>query len=409
LIPLFELEVLKNIRSDFPLLKRKVNNKDLVYFDNAASTQKPAQVIKAINDLYSNYYSNIHRGVHTLSRESTEVFEQTRKKVAAFIGADEKEIVFTAGTTDGINLVASGISIPKGSEIILSTLEHHSNILPWQLWCEKNEGKLRILELNAEGKLAIEKLPSLLSEKTAVVAVTQVSNSLGIVNPLEKIIPVIRKFNKNIHILVDGAQTVAHMPVNVKKLDCDYFVFSGHKMYAPTGTGVLYGKKEKLESLQLSRSGGGTIKQVSFDKTEYAEVPLKFEPGTPNIEGIIGLGAAIDYINEVGMSYISEHEHQLLKYTLEHLKEINEIELYGASNENAGIVSFNVKGQHPFDVGTLLDMQGVAVRTGHHCCQPLMKHFVIPGTVRASFGVYNTQEEVDLFIAALKKTISMLK
>jgi cysteine desulfurase/selenocysteine lyase len=409
LIPLFELEVLKNIRNDFPLLKRKVNNKDLVYFDNAASTQKPAQVIKAINDLYSNYYSNIHRGVHTLSRESTEVFEQTRKKVAAFIGADEKEIIFTSGTTDGINLVASGISIPKEAEIILSALEHHSNILPWQLWCEKNGGKLRILELNAEGQLAIEKLPSLLNEKTALVAITQVSNSLGIVNPLEKIIPVIRNFNKNIHILIDGAQTVAHMSVDVKKLDCDYFVFSGHKMYAPTGTGVLYGKKEKLESLQLSRSGGGTIKQVSFEKTEYAEVPLKFEPGTPNIEGIIGLGAAIDYINEVGMAYISEHEHQLLKYALDHLKEITEVELYGVSNENAGIVSFNVKGNHPFDVGTLLDKQGIAVRTGHHCCQPLMKHFGIPGTVRASFGIYNTQEEVDLFIAALKKTILMLK
>jgi cysteine desulfurase/selenocysteine lyase len=396
------------IRADFPILKREVNKNKLVYFDNGATTQKPLAVINSIVSYYSEHNSNIHRGVHTLSREATELFEKARRTVAGFINATEGEIVFTAGTTDSINIVASGLTIPQGSEIIVSQLEHHSNILPWQLWCEKNNGKLNVLPINTDGSLQLDKLKALVTSKTAVVALTHVSNTLGVINPIKDIVKQIRDINPNTIILIDGAQSVPHIKIDVKELDADFFVFSGHKLYAPTGTGVLYGKSDALNKLKLSRSGGGTIKTVTFQKTEYVDGPLRFEPGTPNVEGVLGLAAAINYINEIGIDKLASYEHELLTYAQSKLNEIKEVEIYANHLNKAAVISFNVKGQHPFDVGTLLDKYGIAVRTGHHCTQPLMSFFNIPGTIRASFAVYNTKEEIDHFIEKLKKVITML-
>lgn len=395
-----------NIRNDFPILSRKINGKALVYFDNGATTQKPKQVIDAIVNYYSEHNANIHRGVHTLSREATELFEQARKIVAGFINADQEDIVFTAGTTDSINIVANGLDLPQGSEIIVSKMEHHSNILPWQMWCERNNGKLKVLPINNDGTLQIKKLEELITPATKLIALTHVSNTLGVINPVEEIIRIAR-LNKLL-VLIDGAQSVPHLKIDVKKLDADFFVFSGHKVYAPTGTGVLWMNKRWMNHLQLSRSGGGTIKTVSFEKTEYVEGALRFEPGTPNIEGVIGLAAAINYINAIGIEKIAKHEHTLLKYATERLNELPEVEIYANHLEKAAVISFNVKGAHPFDVGTLLDKYGIAVRTGHHCTQPLMQHYNIPGTVRASFAMYNTLEEVNVFIEALTKSIKML-
>lgn len=395
-----------NIRNDFPILSRKINGKALVYFDNGATTQKPKQVIDAIVNYYSEHNANIHRGVHTLSREATELFEQARKTVAGFINADQEEIVFTAGTTDSINIVANGLDLPQGSEIIVSEMEHHSNILPWQMWCERNNGKLKVLPINDDGTLQIKKLEELITPATKLIALTHVSNTLGVINPVEEIIKT-AKLNKLL-VLIDGAQSVPHLKIDVKKLDADFFVFSGHKVYAPTGTGVLWMNKKWLSKLQLSRSGGGTIKTVSFEKTEYVEGALRFEPGTPNIEGVIGLAAAINYVSAIGIEKIAKHEHTLLKYATERLNELPEVEIYANHLEKAAVISFNVKGAHPFDVGTLLDKYGIAVRTGHHCTQPLMQHYNIPGTVRASFAMYNTLEEVNVFIEALTKSIKML-
>lgn len=401
------LEVTK-IRADFPILKREVNKNKLVYFDNGATTHKPLAVINSIVNYYTEHNSNIHRGVHTLSREATELFEKARKTVSAFIYAKETEIVFTAGTTDSINIVASGIQIPQGSEIIVSQLEHHSNILPWQLWCERNNGKLNVLPINSDGTLQLDKLKDLITSKTAVVALTHVSNTLGTINPVKDIIKQIRQLNPNTIILIDGAQSVPHIKIDVKDLDADFFVFSGHKIYAPTGTGVLYGKEEQLSKLKLSRSGGGTIKTVSFERTEYVDGPLRFEPGTPNIEGVLGLAEAINYINTIGIETLASYEHDLLSYAQSQLSEINEVEIYANHLNKAAVISFNVKGQHPFDVGTLLDKYGIAVRTGHHCTQPLMSFYKIPGTIRASFAIYNTKEEIDYFVEKLKKVITML-
>ncbi|MFO0356151.1 MAG: aminotransferase class V-fold PLP-dependent enzyme [Sphingobacteriaceae bacterium] len=401
------LEITK-IRADFPILKREVNKNKLVYFDNGATTHKPLAVINSIVNYYTEHNSNIHRGVHTLSREATELFEKARKTVSAFINAKETEIVFTAGTTDSINIVASGIQIPQGSEIIVSQLEHHSNILPWQLWCERNNGKLNVLPINSDGTLQLDKLKDLITSKTAVVALTHVSNTLGTINPVKDIIKQIRQLNPNTIILIDGAQSVPHIKIDVKDLDADFFVFSGHKIYAPTGTGVLYGKEEQLSKLKLSRSGGGTIKTVSFERTEYVDGPLRFEPGTPNIEGVLGLAEAINYINTIGIETLASYEHDLLSYAQSQLSEINEVEIYANHLNKAAVISFNVKGQHPFDVGTLLDKYGIAVRTGHHCTQPLMSFYKIPGTIRASFAIYNTKEEIDYFVEKLKKVITML-
>lgn len=394
------------IRNDFPILKRTVNSKPLVYFDNGATTQKPKQVIDAIVKYYSEQNANIHRGVHTLSREATELYEEARKTIANFINAGIEEIVFTAGTTDSINLVSGGLDFPEGSEIIVTELEHHSNILPWQQWCKKNNGTLKVLPINDQGMLQVKELEKLISPYTRLIAVAHVSNTLGVINPIEDIIK-IAKLN-NIPVLLDGAQSVPHMKINVKNIDADFFVFSGHKMYAPTGTGVLWMSKKWLNTLQLSRSGGGTIKTVSFEKTEYVEGALRFEPGTPNIEGVLGLAEAIKYMNHVGIDKIAKHEHTLLKYATELLNEFNEVDIYANHLDKAAVISFNVKGAHPFDVGTLLDKYGIAVRTGHHCTQPLMNRFKIPGTIRASFGMYNTLEEINIFIEALQKSIKML-
>lgn len=394
------------IRNDFPILNRMVNGKPLVYFDNGATTQKPKQVIEAIVNYYTNQNSNIHRGVHTLSREATVLFEESRKTVAQFINASEEEIVFTAGTTDSINIVASGLNLPKGSEIIITELEHHSNILPWQLWCEKNHGKLKVIPIEEDGTLDEGLLESLINSNTRVLAITHVSNTLGVINPVEALIKIAKQYN--LIVLIDGAQSTPHLKINVKELGADFFVFSGHKIYAPTGTGVLWMDKKWFDTLQLSRSGGGTIKTVTFEKTDYVEGALRFEPGTPNIEGVIGLAAAVKYINSVGIDKISKHEHTLLKYATEKLNEFPEVEIYANHLDKAAVISFNVKGAHPFDVGTLLDKYGVAVRTGHHCTQPLMARYKIPGTVRVSFGMYNTFEEINVFIEALQKSIKML-
>ncbi len=394
------------IRKDFPILSKTINGKPLIYFDNGATTQKPKAVIDALVKYYSEQNANIHRGVHTLSREATILFEEARKNVAKFIGASEEELIFTAGTTDGINIVASGLNLPGGSEIIVTEMEHHSNILPWQLWCERNNGKLKFIPLNKDGTLQVEKLNELITPNTKVLAITHVSNTLGIINPVKELVKTAKE--KGLIVLIDGAQSVPHMKVNVQELGADFFVFSGHKVYAPTGVGVLWMNKNWISKLQLVKAGGGTIKTVSFEKTEYADGTLRFEPGTPNIEGVIGLAAAIHYVNAIGIESISNHEHTLLEHATKQLNEIKEVEIYGNTKNKAGVISFNVKGAHPFDVGTLLDKYGIAVRTGHHCTQPLMSCLHIPGTVRASFAMYNTLEEVDQFIEALKKSIKML-
>ncbi len=394
------------IRKDFPILSKTINGKPLIYFDNGATTQKPKTVIDALVKYYSEQNANIHRGVHTLSREATILFEAARNTVSHFINATEDEIVFTAGTTDGINIVANGLNLPEGSEIIVSEMEHHSNILPWQLWCEKNNGTLKVIPIDGDGKLQVKKLSELITPQTKLIAVTQVSNTLGVINDVEAVIK-IAKFHQ-IPVLIDGAQSVPHMKIDVKQLGADFFVFSGHKLYAPTGIGVLWMDKKWFKKLHVSKVGGGTIKTVTFEKTEYVDGPMRFEPGTPNIEGVVGLAAAINYLNAVGMDKISKHEHTLLKYATERLNEIPEVEIYANHLDKAAVISFNVKGAHPFDVGTLLDKYGIAVRTGHHCTQPLMKHFNIPGTVRASFAMYNTLEEVNQFIEALQKSIKML-
>lgn len=402
---------IQKIRKDFPILTRTVNGKPLIYFDNGATTQKPQQVIDSIVKYYSEQNANIHRGVHTLSREATVLFEESRKTTAQFLNAEVEEIVFTQGTTDSINLVANGLNylnLPKGSEIVVTEMEHHSNILPWQLWCERNGGVLKVIPFNEDGSLQLDKLSALLSSKTVLVAITQVSNTLGVINPVKEIVTKVKTYNPNILTLIDGAQSAPHLKINVKDLGADFFVFSGHKVYAPTGIGVLWMKDQLITSYPMSRTGGGTIKTVTFNKTEYVDGALRFEAGTPNIEAVLGLAEAIKYVHTIGIENIAGYEHQLLKHATEKLNEIEGIEIYANHLNKAAVISFNVKGAHPFDVGTLLDKYGVAVRTGHHCTQPLMQHYNIPGTVRASFAVYNMIEEIDTFIDALKKSIRLL-
>lgn len=394
------------IRNDFPILSKTINGKSLIYFDNGATTQKPKQVIESLVKYYSEQNANIHRGVHTLSRDATTLFENARKTVAQFIGADETELIFTSGTTDSINILAMGLNLKPGSEIIVTEMEHHSNILPWQLWCEKNNGVLKIIPINIDGTLQVEKLNELISPKTAIIALAHVSNTLGVINPVKKIIDIAKQ--NNIPILLDGAQSIPHLKIDVKELDVDYFAFSGHKLYGPTGIGALYVKNSLLNNLNISKSGGGTIKTVSFEKTEYVDGPMRFEPGTPNIEGVIGLAEAVKYINSKDIESISAHEHSLLKYATNQLNAIPEVEIYANHLNKAAVISFNVKNTHPFDVGTLLDKYGIAVRTGHHCTQPLMKKFGIQGTIRASFGMYNTIEEINIFLESLSKSIKML-
>jgi cysteine desulfurase/selenocysteine lyase len=401
---------IQKIREQFPILNQKINKHDLIYFDNGATTQKPLRVINCVSDFYKTSNANIHRGVHTLSRTATTLFEEARKTIATHFNVkNEQQIVFTAGTTDGINIVANGLAkkhLQRGDEIIVATYEHHSNILPWQLWASENDGHLKVIPLREDQSLDLTALENLISNKTKLIALAQVSNTLGVITDLEKITTLAKKHN--IPVMLDGAQSAPHMPVNLKKLNVDFFVCSAHKIYGPTGVGLLYLSEKWLTDLPVSKPGGGTIKTVSFDKTDYAEGALRFEPGTPDISGVIGFAEAIRFVDEIGMDAIFAHEHELVQYAQSQLNSIPEVIIYGQSNNKAGVISFNIKNHHPFDVWTLLDKYGIAVRTGHHCTQPLMQCLNIAGTVRISFAIYNTKEEVDFFIEKLKKVIMML-
>ncbi|MFO8146099.1 MAG: cysteine desulfurase [Gillisia sp.] len=401
---------LEHIRQDFPILKRKINGYPLVYFDNAATSQTPKQVIDTIVDYYSNYNSNIHRGVHTLSQEATDKYEGARKKIQQhFNAANPYEIIFTSGTTHGINLVAHGFTsiLKKGDEVLISALEHHSNIVPWQMLCEKTGAILKVIPMNENGELILAEYEKLLSSKTKMVFVNHVSNALGTVNPIKKIID--KAHEVGAVILVDGAQAAPHIKADVQALDVDFYVVSAHKMCGPTGVGILYGKEKWLKKLPPYQGGGEMIATVSFEKTTYADLPHKFEAGTPNICGGIAFGAALDYMNEIGFPEIAEYEHQLLEYATKKLLDIEGVKIYGVSEQKTAVISFNIEGIHPYDIGTIIDKLGIAVRTGHHCAQPIMDFYKIPGTVRASFSFYNTMEEIDFFIEALKRAKAMLE
>lgn len=401
----------EKIRKDFPILSRTVNGKPLVYFDNGATAQKPKAVIDVLTHYYEFQNSNIHRGVHTLSREMTTLYEEARQTIQKHINAKQPhEVIFTRGTTESINFVAEclgKIVINEGDEIIITQMEHHSNIVPWQLLCEEKKAILKYIPINQEGQLILEELPKLLSSKTKVVAFTEISNTLGIINPVKEIIKIVRSLSSAC-VLIDGAQAVPHLKPDVQDLDCDFYVFSGHKLFGPTGVGILYAKEEWLNKFPPYQSGGGTIKTVTMEKTEFAESPLKFEAGTPHIEGGIGLAAAIDYVNAIGMDNIYQYEEELLNYATQRINEIDDVHIYGKGKNKASVLSFNVGNIHPFDIGTLLDKYAIAVRSGHHCTQPLHQFFNVPGSVRASFAFYNTKEEIDLFIEALKKSIRLL-
>ncbi|MDB4534483.1 cysteine desulfurase [Vicingaceae bacterium] len=398
------------IRSDFPILSREVNGKPLVYLDNGASSQKPKQVIDVISHYYEYENSNIHRGIHTLSQEATNAYEESRKTVQAFINAEhDHEVIFTAGTTESINLVASSFGkkfLKEGDEIIISTMEHHSNIVPWQMICEEREAILKVVPINDKGEFLMKEFEQLLSEKTKLVAVTHVSNTLGTINPVKEIIE--KAHHKGALVLIDGAQAVPHKKVDVQELDCDFYVFSGHKMFAPTGVGILYGKESILNDLPPYQGGGDMIKTVTFEKTTYNCLPHKMEAGTPNISGGIALAAAINYMNSVGIDKIEAYEAELLTYATEQIKQIEGVRIIGEADQKASVLSFLVEGTHPSDIGMIIDKLGVAIRTGHHCTEPLMNRFDIPGTARASFAFYNTFEEIDTFITALKRAIKML-
>ena len=403
-------------KADFPILNELVHGRKLVYLDNAATTQKPQVVLDAITEAYSHWNANVHRGVHHLSQVATQKHEEAREKVAQLIHAQSsEEIIFTKGTTDSLNMLARSFGdamIKEGDEIIVSHLEHHSNIVPWQMLCERKGAVLKVIPLREDLSLDIEAFKGLLSEKTRLVSVAHVSNVLGIVNPIEEVIRLAHE--KGVAVCVDGAQSVPHLAMDVQRLDCDFLVFSAHKMYGPTGLGVLYGKKEWLDKLPPAEGGGEMIEHVSFEKTTYNVLPYKFEAGTPNYVGSYAFGKAIDYVQAIGLEQIAAHEHALTEYIEQELSKINQVHVYAAGREKAGAVSFNVYRAdgaliHPFDVGVLLDRQGVAVRTGHHCAEPLIDYLGVPGTVRASVGLYNTKEDIDTFIAALKKAIMMLE
>ncbi len=398
------------IRADFPILKREVNGKPLVYLDNGATTQKPSSVINSIVHYYTDMNSNVHRGVHYLSQISTDAFEVTRKKVQAFIhAAEDKEIIITKGTTDGINLIATCYGrafIHEGDEIIISAMEHHSNIVPWQMLCDEKGCKIRVIPMNDKGELDMDAYSNLFNEKTKLVAVTYVSNSLGTINPVRKMISIAH--GHGAVVLVDAAQAVQHIQIDVQKLDVDFLVFSGHKMYGPTGVGVLYGKEELLNAMPPYQGGGDMIKEVTFEETTYNELPFKFEAGTPNIEAGICLNEAIDYINSIGLENIEAYEHDLLQYATEKLAEIPGMRFIGTAEQKCSVISFVIDGTHPYDVGVILDKLGIAVRTGHHCAQPVMDRFGIPGTIRASLAVYNTKEEIDILVAGIQRAVNML-
>lgn len=398
------------IRADFPILKREVNGRPLVYLDNGATTQKPSAVIDSIVRYYTDMNSNVHRGVHYLSQISTDAFEVTRKKVQAFIhAAEDKEIIITKGTTDGINLIATCYGrafIQAGDEIIISAMEHHSNIVPWQMLCDEKGCKIRVIPMNDKGELDMVAYESLLNEKTKLVAVTYVSNALGTINPVGQIISMAHQYGAVV--LVDAAQAVQHIKIDVQNLDVDFLVFSGHKMYGPTGVGVLYGKEDLLNAMPPYQGGGDMIKEVTFEKTTYNELPFKFEAGTPNIEAGICLNEAIDYINSIGLDSIEAYEFELLQYATEKLSEVSGIRFIGTAEHKCSVISFVIEGTHPYDVGVILDKLGIAVRTGHHCAQPVMDRFGIPGTIRASLAVYNTKEEIDVLVAGIQRAVNML-
>jgi cysteine desulfurase/selenocysteine lyase len=398
------------IRKHFPLLNREVKGKPLVYLDNAATSQKPQVVIDALVNYYTDYNANVHRGIHTLAEEATMAFERTRDVAQQFINGESREqVIYTRGTTEGINLVAytwGRQNIKEGDEIIVSTIEHHSNIVPWQVLCEEKGAKLKVIPINPNGELLTDEFQKLLSSKTKLVAIGHASNALGTINPVKRIIDEAHKIGALV--LVDGAQSTVHLDIDVQELDCDFFVFSSHKLYGPTGIGILYGKRHLLESMPPFQSGGEMIKEVTFEKTTYNDLPYKFEAGTPNIADTIAFKAALDFVNDVGKEKIRRHEEELLAYATAQLEQIPGLRVIGKAKEKVSVISFVIDGMHPQDIGILLDNRGIAVRTGHHCAEPCMRFFEIPGTVRASFAMYNTKEEVDELVKGLEKAIKML-
>ncbi len=402
---------IEEIRNDFPILEKLIHNKKLCYLDNAATTQKPNKVIEILQRYYKESNSNIHRGVHSLSEEATAMYEQAREKTKNFINAETtEEIIFTRGTTESINLIASSFgkkNLKAGDEILITEMEHHSNIVPWQLIAEQTGAKLKVVPISDGGEILMDEFYNMLSEKTKIVSVVYVSNSLGTINPVKQIIDTAHKFN--VPVLVDGAQAIQHLNIDVQKLDCDFFAFSGHKIYGPTGIGILYGKKKYLEDLPPYMGGGDMISSVTFEKTTYNSLPYKFEAGTPNIAGAIGLGAAIDYVSNLGINNIYNYEDELLKYAQSGLSAINGLRIIGTAKEKCSVISFVLENVHPHDVGTFLDFDGIAIRTGHHCTQPVMDRFRVPATSRASFALYNTFEEIDKLASSIKKLIEVFK
>lgn len=404
-----QLDVSK-IRADFPLLHTSMRGKPIVFLDSAASSQKPQVVIDAISDYYENQHANVHRGVYQLSQDATDAFEKARATVQQFLNASSSdEIVFTRGTTESINLVASCFGrkyLNEGDEVIISAMEHHSNIVPWQMICEERKAILKVIPINADGELLLAEYEQMITDRTKIVSIVHISNSLGTINPVHKVIEIAHE--RNIPVLVDGAQATLHSKIDVQDLDADFYAFSAHKVYGPTGMGVLYGKRKWLESMPPYQGGGEMIESVSFEKTTYNRIPFKFEAGTPNIAGAIGLGVALEYVNAIGYDVIVQHEHELLYYATEKLSKIKGLKIIGNARNKASVISFNVDGIHPFDLGTLLDKMGIAVRTGHHCTQPLMEFFELPGTVRASFAVYNNKEDIDKLVYGVERAVNML-
>ena len=399
-----------SFKNDFPILNQKVNGLPLIYFDNAATSQKPNCVLETLDNYYSNYNSNVHRGVHELSQQATNAYEASRETVSEFIGSRKSnQIVFTKGTTDGINLVArswAAENLKRGDEILISTMEHHSTIVPWQMVCDQIGAKLIVAPIDQKGQLIMDEMIKMISSKTKLISISHVSNTLGTINPISEIIDIGHK--NNCKVLIDAAQSIPHFSVNVEELDCDFLVFSGHKIFGPTGVGVLYVKEEIYKEMKPFMGGGDMIKEVTFDKTTYNEPPFMFEAGTPNIAGVIALAKAISYVQQIGMSNINNLENELLTYATEELCKIDKLNIVGTATQKASVISFNFEGIHPFDIGTLLDQMGIAIRTGHHCTQPLMDFYKIPGTARASFAFYNNKEEIEIFIKSLKKVIKML-
>ena len=403
-------EVLNKIRDEFPILDQKINGEDLIYLDNAASTQKPKSVINAIKDYYENDHSNVHRGVHTLSVRATEAYENARVKVAEFLNSPNvHQIIFTKGTTDSINLIASSVTnlVQKDDEILITSMEHHSNIVPWQELCKRTGAVLKVIPINKNGELLIDEYANMISSRTKIISIVHLSNTLGTINPVEDIIEIAK--SHDVITVIDGAQAAGHLPIDVQKLDCDFYLFSGHKIFGPTGIGVLYGKENILNEIDPYQFGGEMILKVTFEETTYNDLPHKFEAGTPNIAGAVGLGASIDFINGLDRDLAHQHEMSLHDYALEKLEEIDGIQIIGNASSKSSIISFIVDGLHPHDIGTIINQKGIAVRTGHHCTMPLMDFYRVPGTVRASFSIYNNHSEVDKLIDAIKLAIKMLK